>query len=215
MQKFHHSYNKKTIFNKKVKLFICAITLLVIFIWLDYQLRPVISTMAASQCRIAATLAINEAIETELIENSDLYKELYDIRYAPDGSISAIWADVSAVNTAKSSLTDAVLKRLRTLQQEKISIPLGTLLGWQILAGRGPEISMRAIPSGFASTQFSTRLQSQGINQTMLMGYIQFHLEINAILPGYSSTQTIEDEVCITQTLVVGQVPEVYAQISQ
>ncbi len=198
----------------KLRLFAVICVIVFMFVWLDYQLRPIISTMAASQCRIAATLAINQVIEQELIENHQLYNKLYQIRYSPDGSINAVWADVAAVNTAKSSLTAAVLERLRNLEQEKISIPLGTLLGWQILAGRGPEISMRAIPSGFGSTQFSTKLQSEGINQTMIMGYISFHLEISAILPGFSSTQKIEDEVCINQTLVVGQVPEVYAQIS-
>ena len=198
----------------KLKLIVVICVIVFIFVWLDYQLRPIISTMAASQCRIAATLAINQAVERELIENQQLYDKLYQIRYAPDGTISAVWADVAAVNTAKASLTTAVLNKLRNLEQEKISIPLGTLLGWQILAGRGPEISMRAIPSGFGSTQFFTKLQSEGINQTMIMGYISFHLEISTILPGFSSTQNIEDEVCIAQTLVVGQVPEVYAQIS-
>ncbi len=198
---------------KRWGILFCIISLL-LFIWLDHQLRPVISTMAAAQCKVAATLAINEAIENELYENAELYEQLYQIRYAPDGSISAVWADVAAVNTAKSSLTAAVLEKLHHIEQEEISIPLGTLLGWQLLAGRGPSISLRAVPSGFASTEFKTKLQSEGINQTMLMGYITLDLEINAILPGFSSTQQVQDEVCINQTLVIGEIPEVYAQLA-
>lgn len=213
MQKSHPSAQKENFSMVKIKIICCICFLLFSFIWLDFQLRPVISTMAASQCKIAATLAINQAIEQELSENASLYQELYHIQYLPDGTISSVSADVSAVNNAKSHLTAAVLQRLENLKQEKISIPLGTLLGWQLLAGRGPEISMRTVPSGFANTKFYTKLQSEGINQTMLLGYIQFHVEINVILPGFSSTQTIKDEVCINQTLVVGKVPHVYAQL--
>ena len=214
MQRRHSCGTRFHLSRFKLWLLLGIITVIFTFIWLDRQLRPVISTMAASQCRVAAALAINEAIECELYENAPLYEQLYQIRYAPDGTISAVWADVAAVNTAKSRLTAAVLDKLHHLEQEEISIPLGTLLGWQLLAGRGPDISLRAIPSGFASTEFTTKLQSEGINQTMLMGYIAFHLEINAILPGFSSVQQLEDEVCISQTLVIGEVPQVFAQIN-
>lgn len=189
---------------------------LCLFFWgLDRQLRPVISTMASSQCRIAATLAINRALEEELEQNAALYQQMYQIQYGPDGAVAAVWTDSAAVNQAKASLTAAVLEQLEQLEQQSIAVPLGTLLGWQLLAGRGPEVTMQAVPTGFASSEFTTRLESAGVNQTLLMGCIDFHLEISAILPGFSSTQTVQDEVCVFQTLVVGEVPQVYASLGQ
>jgi hypothetical protein len=34
---------------------------------------------------------------------------------------------------------------------------------------------------------------------------------MSAILPGYSTSVTVENEVCIAQTLIVGKVPQFYA----
>ena len=122
----------------------------------------------------------------------------------------------AAVSLADGTVSGSGLTAQQVqLEQQNIAIPLGTLLGWQLLAGRGPEVTMRAVPTGFASSEFTTRLESAGVNQTLLMGCIDFHLEISAILPGFSSTETVRDEVCVFQTLVVGEVPQVYASMEQ
>ena len=41
--------------------------------------------------------------------------------------------------------------------------------------------------------------------------FIRFTVEMSAILPGYSTSVTVENEVCIAQTLIVGKVPQFYA----
>ena len=53
---------------------------------------------------------------------------------------------------------------------------------------------------------------SAGINQTQHRVCIRFTVEMSAILPGYSTSVDVTDEVCVAQTLIVGQVPEFYAQ---
>lgn len=214
MQKISPARRRKK-WKARLRLALAAGCLCLFFWGLDRQLRPVICTMASSQCRIAATLAINRALEEELERNAPLYEKMYQIQYGPDGAVAAVWTDSAAVNQAKASLTAAVLEQMDQLEQQNIAIPLGTLLGWQLLAGRGPEVTMRAVPTGFASSEFTTRLESAGVNQTLLMGCIDFHLEISAILPGFSSTETVRDEVCVFQTLVVGEVPQVYASMEQ
>ena len=181
---------------------------------LEHQLRPVIASMAADQCRAAAAMAINSAVQEELAAQPHLYENLYQIQYGEDNSIRSIQTDAAAVNQAKAHLTAAVLENLQQLEQQVVRIPLGTLLGWQLLAGWGPDLCMRTVPSAFTTSEFSTRLESQGINQTLLMGTIEFHVEISAILPGYSATEQVTDEVCVAQMLVIGQLPQVYAAIS-
>lgn len=191
---------------------VCAVVLVIAcLVFLEHQLRPVIASMAADQCRAAAAMAINNAVQQELAAQPHLYENLYQIQYGEDNTIRSIQTDAAAVNQAKAHLTAAVLENLQQLEQQVVRIPLGTLLGWQLLAGWGPELCMRTVPSTFATSEFSTRLESQGINQTLMMGTIEFHVEISAILPGYSATERVTDEVCVAQTLVIGQLPQVYA----
>ena len=48
-------------------------------------------------------------------------------------------------------------------------------------------------------------------NQTEHKLFIDFTVEMSAILPGYSTDVTVTDEVCIAQTMIIGPVPQVYA----
>ena len=86
------------------------------------------------------------------------------------------------------------------------------MLGWQLLAGRGPDIHLQIVPASFVESEVVDTLESAGINQTQHRVCIRFTVEMSAILPGYSTSVDVTDEVCVAQTLIVGQVPEFYAQ---
>lgn len=202
-------------YRRRIKWAAVIAGLLALLFWFDHQLRPVITTMAAYQCKVVSVLAINRAVQQELEDSPELYQQLYDIKYGPEGRITSIQASAAAVNQAKVNLTSAVLEELEKLEKQVLSIPLGTLLGWQLLAGYGPDISLKAVPSGFVTSEFHTTVQTEGVNQTLLSGYITFHVEMSALLPGYYATEEVEDEVCVVQTLVVGEVPQVYAALRE
>ena len=102
--------------------------------------------------------------------------------------------------------------RLMSLENQDVAIPLGTLLGWQLLAGRGPEVHLQIVPASFVESNVVDTLETAGINQTQHRVCIRFTVEMSAILPGYSTSVDVTDEVCVAQTLIVGQVPEFYAQ---
>ena len=130
---------------------------------------------------------------------------------APDGTVSAIEINSVEVNRLKTRLTDAVANRLLSVPKQDVRIPLGTLLGWQIMAGRGPDIPLQVVPASFVQSTIVDTLETAGINQTQHRIFIRFTVEMSAILPGYSTSVTVENEVCIAQTLIVGKVPQFYA----
>ena len=115
------------------------------------------------------------------------------------------------VNRLKTRLTNAVANRLLSVPKQDVSIPLGTLLGWQIMAGRGPDIPLQVVPASFVESTIVDSLETAGINQTQHRIFIRFTVEMSAILPGYSTEVIVENEVCVAQTLIVGKVPQVYA----
>ncbi|MEG1407262.1 MAG: sporulation protein YunB, partial [Ruthenibacterium sp.] len=88
---------------------------------------------------------------------------------------------------------------------------LGTLLGWQIMAGRGPNIHLQVLPASFVETSMVDQVETAGINQTQYRIFIRFTVQMSAILPGYSTSVTVENEICVAETLIVGQVPQVYS----
>ena len=185
------------------RLFLAFCAAFAVFSVLDNRLRPVITTMAQYQCRVVSVLAMNEAVMEELNEVQDIEQALVEVDKAPDGTVSAIEINSVEVNRLKTRLTDAVANRLLSVPKQDVRIPLGTLLGWQIMAGRGP--------ASFVQSTIVDTLETAGINQTQHRIFIRFTVEMSAILPGYSTSVTVENEVCIAQTLIVGKVPQFYA----
>ena len=193
------------------RLFLVFAALFAAFTVLDNRLRPVITTMAQYQCRVVSVLAINEAVMEEISSIPESERSFVTVEKAPDGTVSAIEIDSVAVNRLKTRLTDAVANRLLSVPKQDVSIPLGTLLGWQIMAGRGPDIPLQVVPTSFVQSTIVDSLETAGINQTQHRVLIRFTVEMSAILPGDSTDVTVENEVCVAQTLIVGKVPQVYA----
>lgn len=193
------------------RLFLVFCAAFAVFSVLDNRLRPVITTMAQYQCRVVSVLAMNEAVMEELNEVQDIEQALVEVDKAPDGTVSAIEINSVEVNRLKTRLTDAVANRLLSVPKQDVHIPLGTLLGWQIMAGRGPDIPLQVVPASFVQSTIVDTLETAGINQTQHRIFIRFTVEMSAILPGYSTSVTVENEVCIAQTLIVGKVPQFYA----
>ena len=179
------------------RLFLAFCAAFAVFSVLDNRLRPVITTMAQYQCRVVSVQDIEQA--------------LVEVDKAPDGTVSAIEINSVEVNRLKTRLTDAVANRLLSVPKQDVRIPLGTLLGWQIMAGRGPDIPLQVVPASFVQSTIVDTLETAGINQTQHRIFIRFTVEMSAILPGYSTSVTVENEVCIAQTLIVGKVPQFYA----
>ena len=194
-----------------IRLFLVFAALFAAFAVLDNRLRPVVTTMAQYQCRVVSVLAINEAVMEELGSIPESERSLVTVEKAPDGTVSAIEIDSVEMNRLKTRLTNAVANRLLSIPKQDVSIPLGTLLGWQIMAGRGPDIPLQVVPPSFVQSAIVDSLETAGINQTQHRVLIRFTVEMSAILPGYSTDVTVENEVCVAQTLIVGKVPQVYA----
>lgn len=181
------------------------------FSFLDWRLRPVITTMAQYECRVVSVLAMNEAVMQELQQDPALTKDLVQVQRAQDGSVRSVQVDAAKLNRLKADLTEAVAKRLQLLKKEDVSIPLGTLLGWQLLAGRGPDIHLQLVPTSFVQADSNGQLATAGINQTQHRVLLHLTVNMSAILPGYSTSIKVEDEVCVAETLIVGEVPQFYA----
>ena len=175
------------------RLFLVFCAAFAVFSVLDNRLRPVITTMAQYQCRVVSVLAMNEAVIEELNEVQDIEQALVEVDKAPDGTVSAIEINSVEVNRLKTRLTDAVANRLLSVPKQDVDIPL------------------QVVPASFVQSTIVDTLETAGINQTQHRIFIRFTVEMSAILPGYSTSVTVENEVCIAQTLIVGKVPQFYA----
>lgn len=72
------------------------------------------------------------------------------------GHITALRSNVAEVNRMQGQITDEILHRLSEVATSELEIPLGTLTGSALLAGRGPSLFVRMQAVGSASAAFRT-----------------------------------------------------------
>lgn len=202
---------------RKTKRFLFKAVVMVLLVFyglviLEQQIRPVMMTMAQYECQQLCVNAMNQAVADALTMQPDHLQNLYQVNTDASGKITSVVANPLAINTLKAELTNQVSQRLAALGANAVSIPFGTLLGWQVVAGRGPDLRLRIIQEAYVDSDIHSSLQNSGINQTELLVFITFQVKMGVILSGYTAEVDVQDEICIAQALVVGDVPEFFVQ---
>ncbi len=189
------------------------ILFLVLFLVADAHIRPVVQSIAAYQAKVYATKTLNEAVEAQLAGESPSYRELVTLSTGENGKINAVQTDVVRLNLLKASLTTAATERLEQLEQQTVYVPLGTLIGWQALSGRGPKVEFRIVPAGYVRSSLSHRFDSAGINQTRHQIMLRLDANIIAVLPGYTTETEVSTDLLLAETVIVGASPDSFTQV--
>lgn len=188
---------------------ICGILAIPLLLLLgaEWMLGPSVREMAGYQSKVYASRIIHEAVSEELSRQGTGYSQLFTVSKRDTGEVTAIESNVVAINRLQSQLAQVILERLDTREGQGMSLPLGTLTGLDILAGRGPLMGFRILPIGAVETKMSNRFESAGINQTLHRVMLEITADVSPLLPGCRESNRVSVEICIAETVIVGSVP--------
>lgn len=205
------SCNKRFKFKKRLAITIAIFFIISIFIlwYFDNYVNPVILTTTYSKVKTLTSRAVNSSI-AEILNNTDIYDSLIDITYDNNGKISSIQANAAQTNRLAKDISRLSLQKIDEIGETGISISLGSFTGMPILMGRGPEILIRTQPIGFLTCDYYYEFLSAGINQTVHRIYLYVTTDVNLILPIYNSSVQTVTEVMLCESIIIGEVPEVY-----
>ena len=196
-----------------IKLLGLALFLSGVLLLVDVRVRPIIEKTAAYQSKVLATRIINDVVYSE-IENESLdYGDLVTIVYNSDNSISSIESNMANINKIKARITKSVNNELSCLDEHDLSISLGTISGFEMLYNQGPLIPIKVRPEGYVEATLISSFESAGINQTLHQIIIEIKTDISAIIPGYTSSATVETQFVMAETVIVGNVPSTYTHV--
>ena len=188
--------------------------LLITVILVDSRIRPVIKTMSSYQAQVYATQVINDAVLEELTREGVTYGDLVTLTRNEKGEVTAIQTDMTALNRMRANITNTVLYHVANLENQDITIPIGSLTGVQILSGRGPKVKFHVMPAGYLLTDYENRFDSAGINQTRHQILLNMTMNVTAIVPGYSVTTEVKTSYCLAETVIVGYVPQSFTEVT-
>jgi len=182
------------------------------FLFIDRGLKPAVIAMSEAQVRYITVKAMNNAVKKVLNSNIK-YTDLINIMTDRNGKISLIQANTIKMNALGSETSSIAQDEIRTMGQEGIYIPLGAVFNSKILAGLGPKIKVTIIPVGSVTTDFATEFENAGINQTRHKIFMIMEANVRVVIPLGSDTAHIKTRVPVTETIIVGEVPDYYINV--
>ena len=200
--------SKASKINISTYIIIFAISILISFITITHYIEPTLIEL----CRVKAeSLGISNA--NKVVENvmRDVgYLDLIILDRDEHGKILALRANVIEMNRIASEISLAIQKQNNELEASYVQIPIGNFTGNSLLAGLGPKIKVKIIPTGTVNIEFKTEFLSSGINQTRHRIYLEIKSKMGIVAPFVSKRVEVVNEVNIAETVLIGEVPETY-----
>lgn len=180
---------------------------------LERNLTQVILSLANARARTLAVQALNEAVE-ETIRDGVSYDELMIVQTGADGAVRLIQANTAAMNRLASQASLKAQKRLESLENQSISVPLGSALGLTLFAGAGPRFRVQVLPVGAVGARFETEFQSAGINQTRHKVLLNLEADVQLVIPTGAASVAVSTQVAVAESIIVGQVPDSFVDVN-
>lgn len=191
-----------------------VLALLAAVVSLLWHLKPVMTSMATARVSNLVNRIVSAAVN-EAVENGDIdYQNFVIFEKDETGHITALRSNVAEVNRMQGQITDEILHRLSEVATSELEIPLGTLTGSALLAGRGPSLFVRMQAVGSASAAFRNRFTAAGINQTRHQIFLDVDVYMSILLPGMKTSTKVSNEIAVAETVIVGGVPDTYTYFS-
>lgn len=117
------------------------------------HMRPIIVSLATARVSNAVNRIVVDAVRDAIDSGQVNYDVLIHLEKDETGRVAALESNMAAFNRLRSQIADEILRRLSEVSTSELSIPVGTLTGSTLLAGRGPciRVRMQAVGSADAS----------------------------------------------------------------
>ena len=208
MFKFQKKQTSKKIKKTFVILLIFVIILLVA-IYLLNSVSPTIVAFSEAKIKSLTTSAVNSAIFDVMLEPLS-YGDLITIIKNDQGDITLIQANSIVINKLARDMAQSTETYIEKMGEQDIKIPIGTLSGSPLLAGKGFKVTIKVLPLGSVKCQFVSEFESAGINQTRHKIYLDVVASLSIVLPTSQSIVKISTPVLVSESILIGKVPDTY-----
>lgn len=197
----------------KFKIIIFLILFIFIFSYSESIVRNSIKQISSNKSNLIANEIISEAVLQELDKSDIPYDKLLNIKYNSNNEISSVQIDSFYVNKIQNNINNSIIDKITKINKIDIQVKLGSLTSSKWLYAKGPSLKMTAIPVGKLNSKLISEFKSSGINQTIHRLNINISLTITTFLGFYTNTEKVSLEIPISETIIVGNVPEYYTSV--
>lgn len=182
------------------------------FLMLRSRYRDVIRNLAETQVKNTTSDLTNDAIARQIAEGVIQYDRIVYFEKDLDGRITALKTNMSEVNRLKTDILNLINDEILALDTSDIGIPLGSLFLPELFSGKGPAIPVHILSIRNSDAAFSSHFSQAGINQTLHQLTMIVSVDVAVLVLGQTSSFTVNSEVVVAETVIVGDVPSTFLQ---
>ena len=176
----------------------------------DAALRPAVTTLASVEVEQNVTAIVNEAVTATMADQGTAYTELVSVERDGAGRVSLLAVNSVKLNHLRALILQRVLEQVEGLDAQELGVPLGALTGFSTASDWGPVLPVGVLTAAVPRAEFSNHFIAQGINQTLHQILLDVTVEVTLLIPGGPVDTSVSTQVCVAETLLVGEVPETY-----
>ena len=193
-------------------LIILILILILCFVFIRSVIYPVFFTLAEVRAHNMGNQIINEVVDREMAQVE--YGDLINYEVNEQGDIILMQANIRKINQIASKISINIQQQFQP--RLNIQIPALSILGFDMLAGMGPDINVRIIPVAYIKPpELIDKFEAAGINQTRHKIYLQTQMKIKLLAPLARKDLYLTADIPVIEATLLGRVPEVYVDFGE
>ena len=188
------------------------LVLVITFLMLRSRYRDVIQDLAHTQVKNVTSDLPNDAIAKQIAKGEIQYDRIVYFEKDLNGRITALKTNMSEINRLKTDILRIINDEILALDASDLGIPLGSLLLPELFSGKGPVIPVHILSIRNSDAMFDSDFSQAGINQTLHKLTMLVSVDVAVLVLGQTSSFTINSEVVVAETVIVGEVPDTFLQ---
>ncbi len=208
-----YRYKRKRVPKKaKILIIVGAVlaAVIVAVVFFQKNVTKILYRLSEASVQSMTVISVNEAV-SETLERID-YDSLVTVTHGSDGAVTEISANAQKVNLLARTTATLSMANLSARSENGIKVPVGAFTGIEFLAGFGPKVTFKIISVSRVSCEFESAFSSAGVNQTRHSVYMDVEATVTVVMPSGSKEISSVTEVLVAESVIVGEVPDVFLQ---
>lgn len=198
------------LFFRRALILLCV--LMVAFLLFRSRYRQVIRELAQTQVTNATSDLINDAVARQIALGDIQYDRIVYFEKDLNGRITALKTNIGEVNKLKTATLNTINDEILSMDASRIGIPLGSLILPEFLSGRGPRLPVEVLTIRNSDANFESNFSHAGINQTLHQVHMAVWVDVAVLVLGSTVSFSVEADVVVAETIIVGDVPDTFLQ---
>ncbi len=198
------------------KWFVSLVLLIVLalysVVFTEKIIKPNVGAIAEVKVKAMITKIVNDAVHDQFASGEEL-NELLKIKTDQEGNITFVESNTVAMNSLAAKLTQAVQQQYKWEEPVMLSVPVGSIIGSQVLSQFSPYIDLKVLPIGMSRVNYKTEFESMGINQTKYKVYLEMDSQARVLAPFSINNINVSNTILVAEAIIIGEVPDAYINV--